>query len=71
MEEGRDIWADERQIELGPLLDNFVSHAFNDLFKLLDEDSGQDSQRQALMKRLFLMFRMGAKYRIVFQFVLR
>jgi hypothetical protein len=59
---------DDSAIPLRDLLEKYVSHSYNELFKLLDENSGEESQKRALMRVLHWMYVLGTKWRMALIF---
>lgn len=55
-------------IPLANLLSKFVNRGFNELFKLLDENSGDESQKRSLMRVLNMIYILGTKCRMAFMF---
>jgi hypothetical protein len=56
--------APEGCIPVSELLGKFISHSFNEIFKLLDEDAGSDTQKRSLMRVLHAIYVLGTKLRM-------
>jgi hypothetical protein len=55
-------------IPIAELLGKFISHSFNEIFKLLEEDSGSDTQNRSLMRILHAIYVLGTKLRMTILF---
>lgn len=57
-----------RPVPLSELLKKYISHSYNELYKLLDENSGEESQKRALMRVLNLVYILGSKLHMAIGF---
>lgn len=57
-----------RPIYLSNLLHRFASFSFNEIEKLLDENSGEESQKRSLMRNLHEIYTLGTKIHMAIMF---
>ena len=55
-------------VHLRALLDRLVFHSFNEIYKLLDENPGEESQKISLMNVLHHIYLLSVKYRTAVKF---
>ena len=55
-------------IYISNLLHRFASFSFNEIEKLLDENSGEESQKRSLMRNLHEIYTLGTKIHMAIKF---
>ena len=59
----------DMSVPLGDLLKRLMSHSFNEIDKLLDQSSGDVTQKHALMNVLYRIYVLAVKYRATIKFL--